>query len=284
MYPPPAYPPPPPPGPGRAGNQNAGLIIIAVLIAILIVAVGSLGVLLVLIAHRAPARSASATPKPSPGPVSRTTQLTASSGDVVFMDDFHNPATGWNTVSGAADVTYAYSNGTYVVVAKGNYNYYSPAPYYLRPQQIGASITATLDARAPSDAGFGIDCDRGAAESLVTYEFTADADGRWSVERAIGDTASTIPMTLVGGSLGSAPAPGTIPVTLIGICATQPDGQTTRLVFFIDGKKVTDITDNTATSSGRGWAADLVTSASDSGPVTVTVSRFELRDLSRSGP
>ena len=132
MYPPPAYPPPPPPGPGRAGNQNEGLIIIAVLIAILIVAVGSLGVLLVLIAHRAPARSASATPKPSPGPVSRTTQLTASSGDVVFMDDFHNPATGWNTVSGAADVTYAYSNGTYVVVAKGNYNYYSPAPYYLR--------------------------------------------------------------------------------------------------------------------------------------------------------
>jgi hypothetical protein len=268
----------------RAGNQNEGLIVIAVLAAILIVAVGSLGVLLVLMTHRAPARTASANPKPSPGPVSRTTQLSASSGDLVFMDDFQNPATGWNTVSGAADVTYAYSNGAYVVVAKGNYNYYSPAPYYLRPQQISASVTATLGASTPSDAGFGMDCDRGAAEALVTYEFTADVDGRWSVDRAIGDTASTIPTLLVSGSLGSAPAPGTVPVTLVGICATQSDGQTARLVFFIDGKKVTDIIDNTATSSGRGWAADLVTSASDSGPVTVTVTRFELRDLSRSGP
>jgi len=279
-----APPPPPPSGPLRAGNQNEGLIVIAVLAALLIVAVGSLGVLLLLITHRVPAPTASASPKASPGPVTRTTQLTPSSGDVVFMDDFHNPATGWNTVSGAADVTYAYSNGTYVVVAKGNYNYYSPAPYYLRPQQISASTTATLDAHAPSDAGFGIDCDRGAAESLVTYEFTADADGRWFVDKAIGDTASTIPTTLVSGSLGLAPAPGTIPVTLAGICATQSDGQTARLVFFIDGKRVTDIVDYTATSSGRGWAADLVTSASDSGPVTVTVTRFELRDLSRSGP
>jgi hypothetical protein len=268
----------------RAGNQNEGLIVLAVLVAILIVAIGSLGVLLVLITHRAPARTTSATSKPSAGPVTRTTQLTASSGNLVFMDDFRNTATGWNTLSGAGDVTYAYSNGTYVVVAKGNYNYFSPAPYYLRPQQLSASVTATLDAHTPPDAGFGIDCDRGAAESLLTYEFTADADGRWSVDKAIGDTATTVATTLVSGSLGSLPAPGTIPVTLVGICATQADGQTTRLVFFIDGRKVTDIFDNTATSSGRGWAAELVTSASDSGPVTVTVTRFELRDLSHSGP
>jgi len=282
MVQPPPLPPPPPSGPSRAGNPNDGLIVIAVLALLLIVAVGAVGALLVVATHRAPTALRSS--KPSPGPVTQTTQLTASSGKLVFMDDFHNPATGWNTIGGATDVNYAYSNGGYVVVAKGNYNYYSPAPYYLRPLQISASVTATLDIHTPPDAGFGMDCDRGAAEALVTYEFIADADGKWFVDKAIGDTASTIPTTLSSGSLGSSPAPGTIPVTLVGICATQSDGVTTRLVFFIDGNKVADFVDNTDASSGRGWAADLVTAASDSGPVTVTVTRFELRDLSKSGP
>jgi hypothetical protein len=62
------------------------------------------------------------------------------------------------------------------------------------------------------------------------------------------------------------------------------DGLTTRLVFFIDGSKVADLTDTPQAALSPGWLADLVTAGSDSGPVTVTATHFEERDLSRSGP
>jgi hypothetical protein len=61
------------------------------------------------------------------------------------------------------------------------------------------------------------------------------------------------------------------------------DGLTTRLAFFIDGAKVADLTDTPQPAFSYGWATDLVTAGSDSGPVTVTVTHFEERDLSRSG-
>jgi len=278
---------PPPSNAPPARDPNDRLIVIAAVAAILIVAVGVVGVALALAqGHGTPPPAASGTPTPSasPGLVTPATLLSASTGTLVFADDFHDAGSGWDAVTGSTDADYAYSNGAYVVVAKGGYFYYEPAPYTEPKQQLSVSVTATLDVHTPPDAGFGMDCYRGSGSALVSYEFSADADANWYVMRATGETSSTTPSTLEHGSLGSASAPGVIPVTLVGVCATEADGQTTRLALFIDGKKVADLTDSTPVSPNQGWKADLMTAGSDSRAVTVTVTRFEERDLSRSGP
>lgn len=275
----------PPPEERRASNPNARLIIIAAVAAVLILVVGAVGVSLVLAAERSN-QSTAAAPKGtrSPGPVGPTTPLTATSGRSIFSDEFHDPNSGWDTIANSADADYGYSNGTYVVTAKGDFNYFEPSPYSEPKQQISASVTATLDVHTPPDAGFGVDCFRGEGSALVSYQFTADADAKWYVQRAIGDASTAVPTTLAKGSLGSAPAPGVLPVTLVGVCASQSDGVTTRLVLFVDAKKVADLTDTASESSNQGWQCDLLTTGSSTGPVTETVTHFEERDLSRSGP
>jgi hypothetical protein len=279
---------PPPSGPGRPTDSQARLIVIAAVAAVLIVAVGAIGIGLVLAVKRGtPVRSATTIASPSPTPgrlITLGTPLTATAGTLVFTDDFHDPLSGWNTTAGASDVNYGYVNGAYVAVAKGGYFYYDPAPYSEPKQQMSVSATATLDTHTPPDAGFGMDCLRGTGSTQVSYEFVAAADTKWYVMRSIGETSTTTPTTLKQGSVGSAPAPGVIPVTLVGVCATMSDGVSMRLVFFIDGVKVADLTDNAPASSTVGWMSDLMTAGSDSGPVTVTLTRFEERDLSRSGP
>jgi hypothetical protein len=275
----------PPPEERGASNPNARLIIIAAVAAVVILVVGAVGVSLVLAAKRS-SQSTAAAPSAthSPGPVGPTTQLTATSGTSIFSDDFHDSNSGWDTVANSADADYAYSSGTYVVTAKRDFYYYEPSPYSEPKRQISASVTATLDVHTPPDAGFGVDCFRGAGSALVSYEFTADADANWYVQRAIGDTSTAVPSTLAKGSLGSAPAPGVLPVTLVGVCATASDGVTTRLVLFVDGRKVADLTDAASESSDQGWRCDLLTAGSATRPVTETVTHFEERDLSRSGP
>jgi hypothetical protein len=227
-------------------------------------------------------RASSATPA---HPVTRNTPLTAATGAVVFKDDFHDVHSGWDTVSGDPDISYAFVNGAFVAVAKGAFLFYDPSPYSEPQQQLSVGATATLDIHTPPDAGFGVDCTRGAGSVQTTYEFTADADSTWYIARLTGASSVTnFPTTLAQGTIRGKPAPGVIPVTSVGVCATLADGLTTRLVFFIDGSKVADLTDTQPAVSPDGWLADLVTVGSDSGPVTVTVTQFEERDLSRSGP
>ncbi len=275
----------PPPEERRASNPNARLIIIAAVAAVLILVVGAVGVSLELAAERGKQSTAAAVKStPSPGPVGPTTPVTATTGMSVFSDDFHDPNSGWYTVANSADADYGYANGSYVVTAKGDFYYFQPSPYSEPKPQISASVTATLDVHTPPDAGFGVDCFRGSGSEVVSYEFTADADAHWYVQRAIGETSTAVPTMLAKGSLGSAPAPGVLPVTLVGVCATQSDGVTTRLVLFVDGKKVADLTDTTSVSSNQGWQCDLLTAGSGTRPVTETATHFEERDLSRSGP
>jgi len=218
-------------------------------------------------------------------PVTRNTLLTAATGTVVFKDDFHDVHSGWDTVSGDPDVNYAFVNGAFVVVAKGAFLFYDPSPYSEPQPQLSVGATATLDIHTPPDAGFGVDCTRGTGSEQTTYEFTADADSTWYVARLTGASGVTnLPTTLAHGTLTGKPAPGVIAVTSVGVCATMADGLATRLAFFIDGSKVADLTDTPPAASPDGWVADLVTVGSDSGPVTMTATHFEERDLSRSGP
>jgi hypothetical protein len=209
----------------------------------------------------------------------------ASTGKVVFRDDFHDVHSGWDTTSTISDVKYAFANGAFVVVANGGFSYFEPSPYFQPLPQLSVGTTATLDIHTPPDAGFGVDCVRGTGSSQTTYEFTADADSNWYVSKWTGpETATSFPTTLKQGAIQGAPAPGVIPVTLVGVCATMADGLTTRLAFFIDGSKVADFIDTAQRALSDGWVTDLVTDGSDSGPVTMTATHFDVRDLSRSGP
>jgi len=275
----------PPPEERRAPNPNARLIVIAAVAAVIIIVVGAVGVALELAAGRSnQATAAALKAKSSPGPVGATTPLTAKTGTSVFSDDFHDPRSGWDTFSNFGIVDYAYSNGSFVITASGDFRYWNPSPYSEPKEQISASVTATLDAHSPSDAGFGIDCVRGSGTGRVRYEFSAYAGARWFVRRTVGESSTSSTHTLAQGSLGSASIAGLTPITLVGVCATAADGVTTRLALFVDGRKLVDLTDRWLESWNQAWLCDLLTVASTTGPVTVTVTHFEERDLSRSGP
>ena len=257
--------------------------------AIVLYVVGVGAVVTLVVQGSASLRGATPSPRassPTPAhPVTRNTPLTAATGTVVFKDDFHDVHSGWDTVSGDPNIDYAFVNGAFVVVAKGAYLFYNPSPYSEPQQQLSVRATATLDIHTPPDAGFGVDCTRGTGSTQTTYQFTADADSTWSVTRLTGASSVTnFPTTLAEGTIRGKPAPGVIPVTSVGVCATLADGVTTRLVFFIDSSKVADLTDTPPAASPDGWLADLLTVGSDSGPVTVTVTQFEERDVSRSRP
>jgi hypothetical protein len=265
-------------------------LIAAVAVAIVLYVVGVGAVVILVVQGSAPLRGAAVGPRassttPASRLVTRNTPLTASTGTVVFKDDFHDVYTGWDTVSTTPDIKYSLNNGALVTVATSGFWFSEPSPYLEPAQQLSIGATAKLDIHTPPDAGFGVDCARGSGASQTIYQFTATADSNWSVMKWTGpDSATSVPTTLKEGTVSGKPAPGQIPVTLVGICATLADGVTTRLAFFIDGTKVADLTDTSAVASPNGWLADLVTAGSDSGPVTVTVTHFDERDLSRSGP
>jgi hypothetical protein len=259
-------------------------------VAIVLYVVGVGAVFTMVVQGSASLRGATASPTASftshaARPVTGTTPLTAATGTVVFTDDFHNVHSGWDTTSATSDIKYAFANGAFVSVATGGFWFSEPSPYFEPLQQLSVGATATLDIHTPPDAGFGVDCARGTGSSQTTYQFTAAADSNWYVMKWTGPNSDTnFPTTLKQGTIRGAPAPGVIPVTLVGVCATMADGMTTRLAFFIDGTKVADLTDTALAALSDGWVTDLVTAGSDSGPVTVTSTHFEERDLSRSGP
>lgn len=276
------YIPPPHALLARRPNSNARLSVIAAVAGVIVIAVGVVAVNLVLTFERRwPVINAKA--GPTGGLVTAFTPLAATTGTVVFTDDFRDSQSGWDTGSVGTDVTYSFANGAYQAVAKGAFLYYDPAPYDEPRQQLSIGATATLDAHTPVDAGFGVECVRGSGSAQLRYHFAAYADSKWDVSRSTGViTDANFPTTLTQGSRASKSFPGLVAVTLVGICAMLPNGLT-RLAFFIDGAKVADMTDAAAATSD-GWQADLLAAGSDSGPVTVTVTHFEMRDLSRSGP
>jgi hypothetical protein len=269
MYAPqPGYSPRPQPiyAPQRP-SSNAAVIAVGIVLALaIVVGAGGLGILVN--RYRTSATHAQTTPSP---------QTSATSGTVVFEDDFSDPSSGWSTTTLASGTTLAYSGGHYVIVAKGSLHHFSNAPYFSALPQLGMSVTATQSAGAPDDSGFGVTCAQGTGTQEVRYQFLVVVGGLYLIERSTGADSATNAPTVI--KQGTAPAePGAQSLTVAGDCITAADSQSSRLVLFINQTKAADVTD-TATASGGGWVGGIDTASIDPTPSTVTITRFEERDL-----
>jgi hypothetical protein len=255
--------------PSGGGSRSA--VIGVIVVVILLVAVGGIGAY-ALIGSSGPtpsprasaAASASASPSPTPGVV-------------LFSDDFHDPASGWQTDTLPSGTTFKYTPAGFEVFAKGLLHHIAAAPYGRTLSKISVSTTATQSSPAPAGAGFGVTCDRGTGDDEIRYEFVAYADATWTIERLDGPLSATgtPPDVLKQGALSA--KPGATPLTIEGICVTQADGASTKLTLLINGVQVTELTDS-ATLTGTGWYAELLVS-SDDPPTTVVVTKFEVRTV-----
>lgn len=262
-----AVPPPPPPARSRTGLVVAVISVVAVLV-VGAIAVGVIFVganLLNRATHRA-------------GPVVESTAVTSTSGATVFSDDFHDQTSGWTTSSLPSGTTFSYGAGGYIVVAKGTLDHFADAPYTTPVGQIAIAVTATQSTDAPAGAGYGVSCWRGAGAAELRYDFLLTAAGEWSVDRRDGGVL-TRALVLKQGATGA--KVGSTPVVVTGMCAALADGHTVRLVMFAGSDKVADMTDTANALPDAGWQADLVLTSSEIHDSTVTITRFEVRDLAR---
>ena len=218
---------------------------------------------------------------PAPGgPVSLTTPVQADRGEVVFHDSFQDSGAGWLVGSGSLDerASYAFGVGGYQMTGSGNLYHDSLSPFTEPVDQLGVSVTATGPNAAPIGSGFGVACRRGSGTAVVRYEFFLKTSSVWDIVRSNGMTSDPA----LRLKAGTAPAsPGATPATVVGMCSTQPDDQTTRLTMFVDGTQVADITDAAPKFSDSGWRGGVSTSSVSTGPTMVTASEFVERNLQR---
>ena len=229
--------------------------------------------LVVISSHHRPT-SVSTTIALPPGPVTTTSALTVDRGKVVFSDDFHDPGSGWVTTPSAV-ATFSYGDDDYMVSGSGSFYDQSYAPYSEPVTQVGISTTATQSVGAPVGAGFGVVCRQGSGQAEILYEFLLVNNTKWVILRHDGLPA-TATLTLKEGTAPG--SPGATPNTVAGMCATQPDGQTTRLAMFVDGVAVADITDSAALPGG-GWVAGIGIASIAATTSTVTATQFTERNL-----
>ena len=218
------------------------------------------------------------------GGVTATSALTPTGGIKLFSDDFSDPASGWDVESLDAG-SFAYDADGYVISTHTLVHLLALSPYYLSAEQIGLSLTAHESVGAPQTGGFGLLCNRGGdSVSQLRYEFVVNESGRWFIERNQGELP-----TKAGGSAvilkeGTVLRPlGSQPATMSGVCATLPDGRTTRLALFLDGTMVADITD-VAALDGQGWISGLLSVGGAGVPATTTVSAFSETSLGTDIP
>ena len=209
-----------------------------------------------------------------------TTVLHPETGTTIFSDDFHDPTTGWTTTTTASGTTYAYTADGYVIEALGdNVAHLAYAPYGSTREKLSMSMTATLTGTTTQGAGMGVMCRRGSGDARLVYEFWVYADGGYSIERRDGAaSASTMPRELVSGP-GAQPA-GTTPITVEGICATV-DSETTRLVLYVNGIQISDITDTDYNMPNEAWLGGIGVLSVGTDGQSVTVTQFVERDLSK---
>ena len=254
--------------PSGGGSRSA--VIGVIVVVILLVAVGGIGVYALI-------GSGGSTPGPKAGTAIASASPSPTPGVVLFSDDFHDAASGWQTDTLPSGTTFKYTPAGFEVFAKGLLHHIAAAPYGRTLSKISVSTTATQSSPAPAGAGFGVTCDRGTGDEELRYEFVAYADATWTIERLDGPLSATgtPPDVLKQGALSA--KPGATPLTIEGICVTQADGASTKLTLLINGVQVTELTD-AATLTGTGWYAELLVS-SDDPPTTVVVTKFEVRTV-----
>jgi hypothetical protein len=213
------------------------------------------------------------------GRLTENSSLAPNRGTVVFADDFKDPTSGWNAATLPSGTSFGYALGGYVVNGKGTLHHFAEAPYQQALSQFSMSVTATQTAGAPAGAGFGVTCWRGDGDARVRYEFVVLQPGTWYLERDGGvDTLSSRGIVLEKGSAHV--APGTQPMTIVGMCVSI-DSVSTRLALFVNGKKMVDRVDRSAGASDFGWLSGLDVSSRDTGESSVMVTHFEVRDLTQ---
>jgi hypothetical protein len=269
-------PPPPPPPPYQPPRGSSSALIITVAIVVAVAVVAGAGVLAVVVGR---ARAGTATHPVTSPMQSPAGPLRATSGAIVFSDDFHDSGSGWSTSTLPSGTSFAYRGGKYVVVAKGALHHYAESPHALPHRQLASSLTATQAGGAPDGTGFGVTCRRGLGAQQVRYQFLVLTGGQFFIEGGTGpDSSTTAPVILKQGT--SPVSPGATPVTVVGACMSFPDGRTTRLVLFVNGTNVADLTD-VQDLAANGWLAGIDVASREPNASTVTVTRFEERDPER---
>lgn len=252
------------------------MISIGVVVAVLITAVaGGLGLYVNhlrsgTVANR-PAAATSATPSAA------ASGLTATSGTVIYSDDFRDSGSGWSQGTLASGTTLGYSAGAYVIAGKGEgLDHFSRAPYGIPQLKLSMSMTATQSTGAARGSGFGVTCTEGSGSSQTRYVFLVETVSQYKILRSTGaDSTSNVAQAVKEGT--SPVDPGSTPMAVVGDCVTLPAA--TRLVLFVNGAMVVDVTDPTA-ATGAGWRGGVATATASTSATTVTISRFEERDLS----
>jgi len=213
----------------------------------------------------------------SPTPVTAATVLTPDRGSLIFSDDFTDSASGWSTAT-TADFKASFSTSGYTVVARNFVDHEVASPYALPKDQLSVAVRATASLSSPDGSGYGAACDRGLKQQTISYDFVLQVGGTWDMFRHDLRPGAANPNTSL--KMGTSPkAPGAASITVELICATLSDGVTTRLVMFVDGTQVADITDPVTDLPRLGWVGGLVVRGVDSGPTTVTATHFDERDL-----
>jgi hypothetical protein len=210
-------------------------------------------------------------------PVSETTVVKADRGPVVFSDDFTDSGSGWPKES-VGDFSATFTRNGYVIVARRYIDHEAVAPYSIPKDQLSALVTATESTDSPSGSGIGANCDRGINDATLSYVFVVTIDGTWEARRYDTRKGATAPASSL--KKGTSPkAAGAVPISVELMCATLSDGVTTRLVMFVNGTGVADITDRVDDLPKAGWLGGFVVRAQDTGITTVTATHFEERDL-----
>jgi hypothetical protein len=213
----------------------------------------------------------------APNPVTASTALVADRGSVVFSDNFKDSAAGWNTKT-YADLTASFTKSGYEVVARRFVDHEIGVPYAIPKDQLSVLVEATESTSSPVGSGLGTGCMRGLKDPTVHYDFVVQVGGTWEVAKHdLLAGAATQHNVLKKGTSPKAPGATSIVVELM--CATLSDGVTTRLVAFVNGTQVADITDPVTSLPRFGWLGSLTVRGEDSGPTTVTATHFEERDL-----
>ena len=215
---------------------------------------------------------------PKPQPVVASTTLVADRGRVVFADDFKNMRSGWTTGTSSDGTRTAYTDSGFVVVAnKKTADHVLHSPYAAALPQISVSVTATTGT-SPKGSAPWVGCSRGPSEKTIKYTFVVAVAGGWELMRRDTRPGAKVPATVL--KRGVPPAtPGLDPIIVEGMCATLADGKSTRLIFFVNGIEVADVTDKVADLPQVGWFGDMIIRGQKTATTTVTVTHFEVRNL-----
>jgi hypothetical protein len=217
--------------------------------------------------------SSAAPTGPAAVAVTPSSPLGPGSGEQVFSDDFQQASSGW-LVGDHAGATYSYGPDGYSISDQGESHWFSLAPNLVPTQQLIMSLTAHESTHAAATSGFGLSCDTGGGADRIGYEFLVNETGNWFLERRHGQLSATSSPVLV--TRGASPRPlGSGPLTISAACANLP-GNFTRLVFYIDGAKVADMTDGTA-APRTGWLGGFFSSGDSSRSSTTTATLFTER-------